>query len=302
MSCVRYAYLLFSLARQPAWKAKVWDRLPEPVNHATLRVRNAHIQPASTPHLKLDRRDFVASLETGLSVIEAFDMAHPRLTLTEVAARTGITRAAARRYLLTLAHLGYADYDGKHFSLDLRVLRLGYGLLSGAPLPRKAQPVLDAVTRQTGETASIAVLDEDFVVFLARSHNYRVFSTTVGVGTRLPAFCLSTGRVLLSQRSDAEVGLLLGRSPREGYTANTVTDAADILARVHEARERGYAISDQEYELGLRSIAVPVEQMHGGIGVAMTASVHAARMTPDEMIDRLLPALREGARQLSTLL
>src|SRR5205085_1644610 len=142
------------------------------------------------------------SLESGLAVIEAFDARHPRLTLSEVAERTAMTRASARRYLLTLAKLGYADYDGKHFSLDLRVLRLGYGLLSAAPLPRKAQPVLDTVSLETGEPASVAVLDENCVVFLARSQSRKVFSPTVGVGTRLPAFCLSTGRVLLAQRPD----------------------------------------------------------------------------------------------------
>lgn len=253
--------------------------------------------------MKLDRRDFVASLEHGLAVIEAFDARHPRLTLTEVAARTDMSRASARRYLLTLAKLGYADYDGKHFSLDLRVLRLGYGLLSAAPLPRKAQPILDSLALETGESASVAVLDETAVVFMARSQSRRVFSPVVGVGTRLPAFCLSTGKVLLAERSDAEVRMLLGHTDRPAYTRHTVTDVEGIMGSIRQSREQGFAISDQEYEIGLRSIAVPVPSATGGRAeVAMTVSVHDAHATPEDLRERILPPLQRGAQALSTLL
>lgn len=253
--------------------------------------------------MKLDRRDFVASLEHGLAVIEAFDARHPRLTLTEVAARTGMSRASARRYLLTLAKLGYADYDGKHFSLDLRVLRLGYGLLSAAPLPRKAQPVLDRVSAETGETASVAVLDETAVVFMGRSQSRKVFSPVVGVGTRLPAFCLSTGRVLLAGLPDAQVRLRLGHTDLRAFTGKTVTDVDAILDTVRRARADGYAISDEEYEIGLRSIAVPVPTATGGpTEVAMTVSVHASQVSAQELASQLLPALRRGAEELARLL
>lgn len=252
--------------------------------------------------MKLARRDYVSSLEHGLAVIEAFDASHPRLTLTQVAERTGMTRASARRYLLTLAKLGYADYDGKHFSLDLRVLRLGYGLLSAAPLPRKAQSVLDTVSVETGEPASVAVLDEHCVVFLARSQSRKVFSPTVGVGTRLPAFCLSTGRVLLAGRSDPEVRLLLGHADRTAFTPRTVTDVDQILRAVQDVRERGYAVSDGEYDPNLRSIAVPVPNSNGRAEVAMTVSVHATTETVEETTSRLLPTLQRGAQALSTLL
>lgn len=252
--------------------------------------------------MKLARRDFVASLESGLAVIESFDGRHPKLTLTEVAERTGLTRAAARRYLLTLAKLGYADYDGKYFSLDLRVLRLGYGLLSTAPLPRKAQPVLDTVSLQTDEIASVAVLDETAVVFLARSQSRRIFSPTVGVGTRLPVHCVATGRVLLSQRSDVEVRMLLGHTELTKFTSHTHTDIDSLLEAVRAARRDGYAVSDEEYEIGLRSIAVPVPSPSGRAEVAMTVSVQSGRMTPTQMIERLLPPLQAGAQALSTLL
>ena len=252
--------------------------------------------------MKLARRDFVASLESGLAVIEAFDASHPKLTLSDVATRTGMTRASARRYLLTLAKLGYADYDGKYFSLDLRVLRLGYGLLSAAPLPRKAQPVLDALALETGETASVAVLDETAVVFMARAQSRRVFTASVGVGTRLPAFCLSTGRVLLAQRSDVEVRMLLGHTERTAFTPQTLTDVDAIVKAVRQVRKQGYAISDQEYEPGLRSIAVPVPNATGRADVAMTLSVHASQVSVAEVTERLLPALARGAATLSAML
>jgi IclR family pca regulon transcriptional regulator len=254
------------------------------------------------PLVKLARRDFVASLESGLAVIEAFDARHAKLTLTEVAQRTNMTRASARRYLLTLAKLGYADYDGKHFSLDLRVLRLGYGLLSAAPLPRKAQPVLDTVGLETGEVASVAVLDETAIVFLARSQSRRVFSPSVGVGTRLPAFCLSTGRVLLAQKTDTEVRMLLGHTERTAYTERTITAVDDIVAAVRQVREQGYAVSDGEYELGLRSVAVPVPNPTGRVEVAMTVSVHAPQVPVQATVAHLLPALQKGAQALATLL
>lgn len=269
-------------------------------NGSGSNVRNAHFEPESV--VKLARRDFVASLESGLAVIEAFDARHAKLTLTEVAQRTNMTRASARRYLLTLAKLGYADYDGKHFSLDLRVLRLGYGLLSAAPLPRKAQPVLDTVGLETGEVASVAVLDETAIVFLARSQSRRVFSPSVGVGTRLPAFCLSTGRVLLAQKSDTEVRMLLGHTERTPYTERTLTAVDDIVAAVRRVREQGYAVSDGEYELGLRSVAVPVPNPTGRVEVAMTVSVHAPQVPVAETVAQLLPALQKGAQALATML
>jgi IclR family pca regulon transcriptional regulator len=276
---------------QPAWHG---------VNQAIRNVRHAHKRMARS--MKIARRDFVASLESGLGVIEAFDALHPQLTLSEVAARTSMTRASARRYLLTLAKLGYADYDGKYFSLDLRVLRLGYGLLSAAPLSRKAQPVLDALALDTGETASVAVLDEASAVFLARAHSRRLFSAVVGVGTRLPAFCLSTGRVLLSQKTDAEVRMLLGVSPLTAYTAHTLVDIDALVEVVRHTREQGYAVSDQEYEVGLRSIAIAVPNLSGRTGAAITISAHASRMSVAEMVEQLLPPLRRSAEALAAVL
>lgn len=247
----------------------------------------------------LDRRDFVASLETGLAVIEAFDAAHSRLTLTECAERTGLSRASARRYLLTLTQLGYANYDGKHFSLDLRVLRLGYGLLAGASLPRLAQPVLDTVAWQSQEMASLAVLDEDAAVFVARAQSRRVFAPTVGVGTRLPAWCSAAGRVLLSTLTDEQLSLRLGHAPIVAHTSNTIATPQGVFEEVRMVRAKGYAVNNEEIEVGIRAIAVPVQGRSGRVEAAMTINTLSARVAAEEMADRFLPVLLSGAKTLA---
>ncbi len=155
--------------------------------------------------MEINERDFVGSLEKGLGVIEAFDASNQKMTLSEVARKTGLTRAAARRYLLTLVNLNYAEHDKGLFSLAPRVLRLGYAYLSTASLPRLAQPVLEIVGGRTKEVASIAVFDGTEIVFLARSMNHRIVSATIGLGTPYPAYCTAIGRVLLASRPDAEV-------------------------------------------------------------------------------------------------
>lgn len=252
--------------------------------------------------MKLARRDFVASLETGLSVIEAFDAKHQRLTLSEVAHRANLTRAAARRYLLTLTKLGYADYDGKYFGLDLRVLRLGYGYLASAPLPLKAQPVIDSVAWQIDAIVSLAVLDDGAAVYVARSRARQVFVPAIGVGTRLPAYCSAAGRMLLAYWNETDVALRLDHMELVPYTSHTKTDVPDILASIRAARHDGYACCDEECELGLRAIAVPVPRPGGRPDVVMTVSVQAGRMTLPQMTEAFLPALLEGAETLSALL
>jgi IclR family pca regulon transcriptional regulator len=248
---------------------------------------------------KLDRRDFVASLETGLAVIEAFDAAHSRLTLTECAERTGLSRASARRYLLTLTQLRYANYDGKHFWLDLRVLRLGYGLLAGASLPRLAQPVLDIVAWQSQEMASLAVLDDGAAVFVARAQSRRLFAPTVGVGTRLPAWCSAAGRVLLSTLTDEELSLRLGHADLVAHTHNTVANPRDVFELIRAVRAQGYAINNEEIERGICAIAVPVVARNGRVEAAMTINTLSANVAADKMAERFLPVLLSGAQTLA---
>jgi IclR family pca regulon transcriptional regulator len=260
-------------------------------------VRHAHIIIAA-----VNGRDFVAALEKGLGVIEAFSASHPRLTLSEAARRAGVTRAAARRYLLTLASLGYADYDGKFFSLTPRVLRLGYAFLSTASLPRLAQPVLEALADQTREAASLSVLDGPDVLFIAHSPKRRLLSAMASIGTRLPAWCTAMGRVLLAGMDDEALERWLKSARPRKLTPKTLTSQRELMEQVLQARAQGYAINDEELETGLRSIAVPVRNPRGEVVLALGISQQAARMTPAVMKQRLLPALQSGSAALSAVL
>jgi len=252
--------------------------------------------------LRVSGRDFVGALEKGLAVIQALGAAESRFTLSDVARRTGLTRAAARRYLLTLTKLGYAEYDGRRFALTPLVLRLGYAYFSSAPLPKLAQPVLERIGERTHEVASIAVLDGSDVLFLGQSRRRRILSAATGAGTRLPGYCTAMGRVLLASRSDAEIERLLKGIRPKKLTPKTKTGARELFEAILQARRQGYAISDEELELGLRSIAVPVTNSRGQTVVAIAVSLQAARMTPAQMIERLLPALQSGKLELATIL
>jgi IclR family pca regulon transcriptional regulator len=250
----------------------------------------------------VNKRDLVAGLQKGLRIIEAFSASHPRLTLSEAARRAGVTRAAARRYLLTLASLGYAEFDGKLFSLTPRVLRLGYAFLSTASLPRLAQPVLEGLADQTREAASLSVLDGGDVLFIAHSAKRRLLSAMASIGTRLPAWCTAMGRVLLSGMQDEALDRWMkGLRPRK-LTPKTLTSQRELMEQVLQARAQGYAINDEELEIGLRSIAVPVRNSRGDVVLALGISQQAARMTPAMMKQRLLPALQSGSTALSAVL
>ena len=246
-------------------------------------------------------REYVAGLEKGLAVIEAFGPRHPRLTISEAASLAGLSRATARRCLLTLEKLGYADCDGRYFRLAPRALRLWHAYVMSTPLPRVIQPVLETLSERTHESASAAILDGTDMVFIARSTSRRSLSAGIGVGTRLPAYCTATGRMLLSNLPDAKVKNLFKEAPPRKLTAKTITSAAELLEEVRKTRSQGYAISDEEIELGLRSIAVPVRNAVGDMVAAMSLSVQASRMGRKEMVEQLLPALETGRRILSTM-
>ena len=243
-------------------------------------------------------RDFVASLEKGLMVIEAFDASRPRLTLSDVAKLTGITRAAARRYLRTLTRLNYADFDGRYFSLSPRILRLGYAYLSSAPLSTRLQPFLEKISEETGESSSAAVLDGDDIVYIARSATRRIMSIGLGVGSRLPAYCTSLGRAILAYQSEAEIEAYLRRVRLEARTPRTVTDKAELRSILQATRAQGYAIVNEELEFGLRSIAAPLIQKSGTVSIALNISAQAGRVPASEMEERFLPALRAASEAL----
>lgn len=247
-------------------------------------------------------REYVAGLEKGLAIVEAFGAQRPRLTLSEAAKLTGLSRASARRCLRTLERLGYASFDGKYFRLAPRVLRLGHAYLSSTSIAKVAQPVLESISERTHESASVAILDGAEAVFIARSTIRRSLSVGVGIGTRIPAYCAATGRVLLAALSDAAVAASLRDPAPRKLTPKTIVDVDKLLRILQKVRTQGYAISDEEIELGLRSIAVPIRDSSGGVIAAMSLAVRAQRMQADEMVERLLPALEAGRRALASSL
>jgi len=246
-------------------------------------------------------RDFIGAFEKGLAVIEAFNASEVALTAADVALKTGLTRAGARRYLLTLAKLGYADFDGKFFRLTPRILRLGYAYLSGASLTKLAQPILEMIGERMNEVASLTLLDGNDVMFVGRSSATRIASVSIGIGTRLPAYCTASGRVLLMHRTDAQIRQYLESTGIEQYTEKTITDREQILRQFQQSRSDRYSVIDEEYEIGLRSIAVPVLNARNQLVCALTVSVHSSRMTPAQMVDEILPVLESGARTLASI-
>lgn len=236
-------------------------------------------------------RDHMAALEKGLAVIECFDAAHDRLTIADVARATALSRAAARRCLLTLTRTGYAEFDGKFFRLTPRVLRLGHAWLASAALPQLVQPFLEKLSEETHESSSAALLDGHEIVYIARSAQRRIMSVGLSVGTRLPAFCTAMGRVLLAARdpADARARILAGKA--RALTPRTVTDPdrlAEILAGV---RAQGHCIVDQELELGLVSLAMPLLNTRGEVIAAFNISAQVQRGAAAEMAQQFLPRM-----------
>jgi IclR family pca regulon transcriptional regulator len=247
-------------------------------------------------------RDLIAGLDKGLQVIEAFDQERSRLTITEVAARTGLTRAAARRYLITLVHLGYARQQDKVFSLTPKVLRLGQSYLHSARLPRVVQPLLYRLAYSLGEAASAGVLEGDELVCVAAVSAGRVVSATLQPGTRVPAFCTANGRVMLASLPQAEVEAYLARVTVEPLTEHTIVNKERLLLEIVRTRSQGYAMVNQEMELGLRTLAVPLRNFRGDIVAAMNVSLSADRIPVEEVVERCLPALLKVQVELAALL
>jgi IclR family pca regulon transcriptional regulator len=202
--------------------------------------------------------DFVQSLERGLAVICAFDRDHSELTLSEVAAATGVTRATARRFLLTLARLGYVRSDGRFFSLTPRVMELGYAYLSSLSLPEVAEPHLKTLVADVNESSSVSVLDGQDVVYIARVPFSRIMTVAISVGTRFPAYATSMGRVLLAGLSEAELESYVAGVRMERITPRTIASEPALKAELAKVRTQGFAVVDQELEEGLRAVAAPI--------------------------------------------
>jgi IclR family pca regulon transcriptional regulator len=247
-------------------------------------------------------RDYVLSLERGLGVIQSFGHDAERMTLSEVARRTGLSRAASRRFLLTLTELGYVAFDGKRFSLTPRVLGLGYAYLSSHTVVEVAQPILERVSERLHESCSLSVLDGAEIVYVARVPTKRIMSVTISIGTRLPAHATSMGQVLLAALPQDELDAYCEAVERKPYTPHTVTEESKLRTHLARIALQGYSLVDQELEAGLRSIAVPVHDRAGRVIAAMNVSSHAARASQTDMVKALLPPLRRAAADLTAAL
>ena len=246
-------------------------------------------------------REYLAGLEKGLAVVEAFAEKQGPITVTDAAAFANVSRASARRCLRTLEQLGYAEHDGKHFRLAPRALRLGHAYLVSTPLVRIAQPIIEAASERTRRSVSIAVLDTNRVAIVARSYVQRSLSSGLGVGSWLPAYCSANGRILLSGLPDAAVERLLRNTRRSKLTLRTIVGIPEIMKEVRAIRGRGYATNDEEVELGLWTIAVALRDRSGAVVASLSMSGIGSAAERKNLI-KALPDLQGAAIQLSSML
>jgi IclR family pca regulon transcriptional regulator len=247
--------------------------------------------------------NFMTSLARGLAVIQAFSQQRRVLTISQISQRTGIPRAAVRRCLYTLGKLGFVSAeDGRNFSLRPRILALGHAYLASTPLAKAAQPVLRHISNALNESSSVAILDGDDILYIARASTSRIMTIDLDIGSRLPAYCTSMGRVLLAYLPPADLDAYLERVKLVQHTARTIITREGLREALESVRRNGYAINDQELEIGLRSVAVPIFAPDGKVVAALNVGVQAARISVAEMESRFLPVLREGAHELGLLL
>ncbi len=250
----------------------------------------------------MNDKNFVQSLDRGIAVIRSFSAESPRQTLADVARSTDLTRATARRLLLTLEELGYVRSDGKHFELTARVLDIGYSFVASLNVNDIAQPFLEALSETVHESSSVSVLDDTDIVYIARVPTKRIMTVAIGLGSRFPAYQTSMGRVLLAEMPDEDVVSVFERSNRTRVTERTVRSADSLLECLHDVRANGWAMVDQELEIGVRSIAAPLRDGSGTAIAAVNISTHVGRTSMNEVEERFLPRLIETADAVSDAL
>lgn len=259
------------------------------------------IRPDTSPSVAekmLPSPDYVQSLARGLAVIRCFDHTHQRRTLSDVARATDLTRATARRFLLTLVELGYVATDGSTFWLTPRILELGYSYLSSLSLPEVAQPHLEKLSQRVHESTSVSILDGDDIVYVARVPVSRIMTVGITIGTRFPAYATSMGRVLLAGLTDEELDAYLRRIDIQPLTDHAIGTPEDLRAAILSVRENDYCVLDQELEAGLRSMAAPIRDTAGRTVAAVNISTHAARYRLDDLYTDLIPSLRIAAHDI----
>ena len=247
----------------------------------------------------LERDPFVQSFARGLSIITCFSADNPVMTLSEIAERVNLSRAAARRFLLTLENLGYVSLDGRNFQLTAKVLDLGYGYLSSLSLPEIAQPHLEVLASKVHESASASVLDGTDIVYVARVPIRRIMSVKINIGTRMPAHATSMGRVLLAGLATPDLKAMISNLEILKYTHNTITSKSVLLQEINKVKAQGWSINDQELEYGLRSIAVPIFNKAEEIIASINISTTAQSNSLESMEAMFLPELKLTARKIS---
>jgi len=259
-------------------------------------------QPAPKPKEQVGNPDFVLSLARGLKVIECFEGHIKGRSVAEIAKDAGLSRASVRRLLLTLEMLGYAESSRRIYHLKTRVLKLGLSYLSSTSVIAAAQPALERITGVLGESASMSMLDGDQIVYVARSSASRVLSVGLSVGSRLPAYCTSMGRVLLAALPQGQLDAYLRNLRPRPYTAKTITDREKLRAVILKVRRDGFALVNEELEAGLRALSVPVCNRQNRVMAAINVGAHALRIDQKQMLHRCLPVLRESAATISEIL
>ncbi len=265
----------------------------------SLSSKHGEDAASPTPDAEDSDRDYVASLARGLEVICAFTRDKPSMTLSDVAKVTGMSRATTRRLLLTLVREGYAEKRDRDFSLRPKILQLGYSALSSVGILDIVQPVMNALSQETQESIYTAVLTGDDVTYLARSTPDRVISVSINIGNRLPAYAVSTGRVLLAGESDEALERYYDRVMLKTHTPNTVRSVEQLRASIAETRALGYSLVDEELELGVRSLSVPILDVGGQVIAALNACCPSMRFSVEDMRERLVPVLLAAANSIN---
>jgi IclR family pca regulon transcriptional regulator len=288
--------------------------MPSAGSHATLK-KSSLAPPVSSPIAEAPPKaappsekfsgdpNFMTSLARGLAVIQAFSQTRRHLTISQISVKTGFSRAAVRRCLYTLSKLGFAgSEDNRHFHLRPRILTLGHSYISSMPLAVAAQPVLEHVSHVLRESCSIATLDGSEIVYIARSNVTRIMAIDLGVGSRLPAFCTSMGRILLADLPPEKLEELLAGTEFTRYTERTVVNAEKLRQILRMVQRNGYCVIDQELEHGLRSLAVPIRNPAGKVAAALNVGAHAQRVSLQDLVMRFLPHLKAAAQELCMFL
>lgn len=263
-----------------------------------MRAISAHFTQFFQSHKKVKDHEWIAGLDRGLAILEGFDHATPRMTATQAAQRTGLTRSAARRYLLTLEHLGYVYRDGKQFGLTPRVLKVGWSYFESAELPRLLLPFLQRVTARLNESVYVSVLDDMELVFIARNGATHVMTSGFVLGARLQPHLASPGIVLLAHEEPERVRTWLAQVPLRSFTPHTIMDWERLYAEVEQARALGYAVLEQQLQIGVRGIAIPLKNRGGQLVGAMSVSMPIGSESRDAALARVLPVLQETANAL----